>query len=107
MLNRKITELGIYLVDRSTPSRILDPQYVGERHYAAATTTQRILQRYKELRTSSPFGMDELSEDDKKIVGRARRLQRFMAAVRGGRAVPGIAGKYVRNDLQLRAHLRR
>ena len=99
-LNRKITELGIYpAVDPlDSTSRILDAQYIGERHYTAATTTQRILQRYKELQDIiAILGMDELSEDDKKIVGRARRLQRFMSqpfAV--AEQFTGIPGKYVK-----------
>ncbi len=102
VLNRKITELGIYpAVDPlDSTSRILDAQYVGERHYTAATTTQRILQRYKELQDIiAILGMDELSEDDKKIVGRARRLQRFMSqpfAV--AEQFTGIPGKYVKLD---------
>ena len=100
VLNRKITELGIYpAVDPlDSTSRILDAQYIGERHYVAATTTQRILQRYKELQDIiAILGMDELSEDDKKIVGRARRLQRFMSqpfAV--AEQFTGIPGKYVK-----------
>ena len=100
VLNRKITELGIYpAVDPlDSTSRILDAQYLGERHYTAATTTQRILQRYKELQDIiAILGMDELSEDDKKIVGRARRLQRFMSqpfAV--AEQFTGIPGKYVK-----------
>jgi F-type H+-transporting ATPase subunit beta len=99
-LNRKITELGIYpAVDPlDSTSRILSPQYVGERHYAAATTTQRILQRYKELQDIiAILGMDELSEDDKLVVGRARRLQRFMSqpfAV--AEQFTGVPGKYVK-----------
>jgi F-type H+-transporting ATPase subunit beta len=82
VLSRAITELGIYpAVDPlASGSRILDPQFVGERHYKAATAVQRILQRYKELQDIiAILGMDELSEDDKKIVGRARRIQRFMS----------------------------
>jgi F-type H+/Na+-transporting ATPase subunit beta len=100
VLNRKITELGIYpAVDPlDSTSRILDAQYIGERHYNAATQTQRILQRYKELQDIiAILGMDELSEDDKKIVGRARRLQRFMSqpfAV--AEQFTGIPGKYVK-----------
>jgi F-type H+-transporting ATPase subunit beta len=99
-LNRKITELGIYpAVDPlDSTSRILDPQFVGERHYAAATRTQRILQRYKELQDIiAILGMDELSEEDKLVVGRARRLQRFMSqpfAV--AEQFTGIPGKYVK-----------
>ena len=82
VLSRAITELGIYpAVDPlSSGSRILDPQFVGERHYSVASAVQRILQRYKELQDIiAILGMDELSEDDKKIVGRARRIQRFMS----------------------------
>ena len=82
VLSRAITELGIYpAVDPlASGSRILDPQFVGERHYKAATAVQRILQRYKELQDIiAILGMDELSEEDKKIVGRARRIQRFMS----------------------------
>ena len=100
VLSRAITELGIYpAVDPlASSSRILDPQYVGARHYAAATAVQRILQRYKELQDIiAILGMDELSEDDKKIVGRARRIQRFMSqpfAV--AHQFTGIEGKYVK-----------
>jgi F-type H+-transporting ATPase subunit beta len=82
VLSRKISELGIYpAVDPlDSTSRFLDPQYIGERHYNAASQTQRILQRYKELQDIiAILGMDELSEDDKKTVARARRLQRFMS----------------------------
>ena len=82
VLSRAITELGIYpAVDPlASSSRIVDPQYVGQRHYSVASAVQRILQRYKELQDIiAILGMDELSEDDKKIVGRARRIQRFMS----------------------------
>src|SRR6187397_1989677 len=100
VLSRAITELGIYpAVDPlASSSRILDPQFLGERHYKAATEVQRILQRYKELQDIiAILGMDELSEDDKKIVGRARRVQRFMSqpfAV--SEQFTGIPGKYVK-----------
>jgi F-type H+-transporting ATPase subunit beta len=100
VLSRAITELGIYpAVDPlASSSRILDPQYLGARHYKAATDVQKILQRYKELQDIiAILGMDELSEDDKKIVGRARRLQRFMSqpfAV--AEQFTGIPGKYVK-----------
>src|SRR5579863_9281170 len=82
VLSRAITELGIYpAVDPlASSSRIMDAQYIGERHYRVATEVQRILQRYKELQDIiAILGMDELAEDDKKIVGRARRIQRFMS----------------------------
>src|SRR4051812_24961367 len=100
VLSRAITELGIYpAVDPlASSSRILDPQFVGPRHYAAATSVQRILQRYKELQDIiAILGMDELSEEDKKTVARARRIQRFMSqpfAV--AQQFTGIEGKYVK-----------
>ncbi|HJR41329.1 MAG TPA: F0F1 ATP synthase subunit beta [Gemmatimonadaceae bacterium] len=100
VLSRAITELGIYpAVDPlASSSRILDAQYIGERHYKVATEVQRILQRYKELQDIiAILGMDELSEDDKKIVGRARRIQRFMSqpfAVAS--QFTGRPGKYVK-----------
>lgn len=81
-LSRAISELGIYpAVDPlDSTSRILDAQYVGERHYRVANDVQRILQRYKELQDIiAILGMDELTEEDKVIVGRARRLQRFLS----------------------------
>jgi F-type H+-transporting ATPase subunit beta len=100
VLSRAITELGIYpAVDPlASSSRILDAQYIGERHYKAATEVQRILQRYKELQDIiAILGMDELSEDDKRVVGRARRIQRFMSqpfAV--AHQFTGMEGKYVK-----------
>src|SRR5689334_12088004 len=102
VLSRAITELGIYpAVDPlASSSRILDAQYIGERHYKVATEVQRILQRYKELQDIiAILGMDELSEDDKRIVARARRVQRFMSqpfAV--AQQFTGIEGKYVKLD---------
>jgi F-type H+/Na+-transporting ATPase subunit beta len=81
-LSRAISELGIYpAVDPlDSTSRIMDPQYVGQRHYDVATSVQRILQRYKELQDIiAILGMDELTEEDKVIVGRARRIQRFLS----------------------------
>ena len=100
VLSRAITELGIYpAVDPlASSSRILDAQFIGARHYKVATDVQRILQRYKELQDIiAILGMDELSEDDKKIVARARRVQRFMSqpfAV--AETFTGITGKYVK-----------
>ena len=102
VLSRAITELGIYpAVDPlASGSRILDPQFIGERHYKAATEVQRILQRYKELQDIiAILGMDELSEDDKKIVGRARRIQRFMSQPFSvAEQFTGITGKYCKID---------
>jgi len=100
VLSRAITELGIYpAVDPlASSSRILDPQFIGDRHYKVATEVQRILQRYKELQDIiAILGMDELSEEDKRIVARARRVQRFMSqpfAV--AQQFTGIVGKYVK-----------
>ena len=100
VLSRGITELGIYpAVDPlASSSRILDPMYLGERHYKVATDVQKILQRYKELQDIiAILGMDELSEDDKKIVGRARRLQRFMSQPFSvAEQFTGIPGRYVK-----------
>src|SRR5688500_11960078 len=82
VLSRAITELGIYpAVDPlASSSRILAAQYAGKRHSRVASEVQRILQRYKELQDIiAILGMDELSEDDKIVVARARRIQRFMS----------------------------
>ena len=82
VLSRPLTALGIYpAVDPlDSTSRALDPQIVGEEHYFVATEVQRILQRYKDLQDIiAILGIDELSEEDKLIVGRARRIQRFLA----------------------------
>ena len=81
-LERAITEKGIYpAVDPlASSSRILDPQYVGERHYAIARRVQTTLQRYRELQDIiAILGVDELSEEDKLIVHRARRIERFLS----------------------------
>jgi F-type H+/Na+-transporting ATPase subunit beta len=100
VLSRKISELGIYpAVDPlDSTSRILDPQFIGERHYRVAMEVQRILQRYKDLQDIiAILGMDELSEDDKIIVGRARRLQRFLSQpFHVAEVFTGRAGKYVK-----------
>jgi F-type H+-transporting ATPase subunit beta len=81
-LSRPLTALGIYpAVDPlDSTSRALDPQIIGEEHYFVATEVQRILQRYKDLQDIiAILGIDELSEEDKLVVGRARRIQRFLA----------------------------
>ncbi len=81
-LERSISEKGIYpAVDPlASSSRILDPQYVGENHYRVARRVQRTLQRYRELQDIiAILGVDELSEDDKLIVHRARRIERFLS----------------------------
>jgi len=82
VLSRALTELGIYpAVDPlDSTSRILDPQVVGPDHYAVARRVQSILQRYKELQDIiAILGMDELSDDDKLVVARARKIQRFLS----------------------------
>jgi len=82
VLSRPLTALGIYpAVDPlDSTSRALDPQVVGEEHYDTATEVQRVLQRYRDLQDIiAILGVDELSEEDKLIVGRARRMQRFLA----------------------------
>lgn len=82
VLNRALTEIGIYpAVDPlDSSSTILDPEIVGEEHYQVAREAQRILQQYKELQDIiAILGMEELSDDQKQVVARARRLQRFLA----------------------------
>ena len=99
-LSRAISELGIYpAVDPlDSTSRILDAQFLGERHYRVATEVQRILQRYKELQDIiAILGMDELTEEDKVIVGRARRIQRFLSQpFFVAEQFTGRPGKYVK-----------
>lgn len=82
VLNRALTEIGIYpAVDPlDSSSTILDPEIVGEEHYNVAREVQRVLQRYKDLQDIiAILGMEELSEEDKQLVGRARRIQRFLS----------------------------
>ena len=81
-LERKISEKGIYpaIDPLASSSRILDPQYVGERHYKIARRVQQTLQRYRELQDIiAILGVDELSEEDKLVVHRARRIERFLS----------------------------
>ena len=99
VLSRSIVELGIYpAVDPlESTSRILDPRIVGEEHYQVARQVQEILQKYKELQDIiAILGMDELSEDDKLVVSRARKVQRFLSQpffVAG--QFTGLEGRYV------------
>ena len=82
LLDRAISELGIYpaVHPLKSTSRMLDPQVVGEHHYKIATETQRVLQRYADLKDIiAILGMEELSEEDRQTVHRARRLQRFLS----------------------------
>jgi F-type H+-transporting ATPase subunit beta len=81
VLSRSLTELGLYpAVDPlDSSSTVLDPEIVGEEHYQVAREVQRVLQRYKDLQDIiAILGMEELSEEDKKLVARARRIQRFL-----------------------------
>ena len=100
VLSRKIVELGIYpAVDPlDSTSRILDPRILGEEHYNTAREVQQILQRYEDLLDIiAILGMDELSEDDKLIVSRARKIQRFLSQpFHVAEQFTGVAGKYVK-----------
>jgi len=82
VLNRSLAELGIYpAVDPlDSTSTVLDPQIVGEEHYAVARDIQRVLQRYKDLQDIiAILGMEELTEEDKLTVARARKIQKFLS----------------------------
>jgi F-type H+-transporting ATPase subunit beta len=98
-LERSIVEKGIYpAVDPLvSTSRILDPRVVGEEHYATAREVQRVLQRYKDLQDIiAILGIDELNEDDKLIVSRARKIERFFSQpMYVAEQFTGIPGKYV------------
>ena len=100
VLSRQIAELGIYpAVDPlDSTSRVLSPLYVGEEHYAVAREVQRILQRYKDLQDIiAILGMDELSEEDKVMVQRARKIQRFLSQpFFVAEQFTGIQGRYVK-----------
>jgi F-type H+-transporting ATPase subunit beta len=99
VLSRQIASMGIYpAVDPlDSTSRILDPRILGEEHYTVARSTQQILQRYKDLQDIiAILGVDELSEEDKLIVGRARRIQRFLSQpFFVAEQFTGVPGKYV------------
>ncbi len=99
VLSRQIAELGIYpAVDPlDSTSRILDPHIIGEEHYSVARRVQAVLQRYKELQDIiAILGMDELSDEDKLTVSRARKIQRFLSQpFHVAEAFTGTPGKYV------------
>lgn len=99
VLSRQIVELGIYpAVDPlDSTSRILDPRILGEEHYTVARSVQKVLQRYRELQDIiAILGMDELAEEDKIIVSRARKIQRFLSQpFHVAEAFTGMPGKYV------------
>jgi len=99
VLDRKISELGIYpaIDPLQSTSRILDPRVIGDRHYGVARQVQQILQKYKDLQDIiNILGMDELSDNDKLVVGRARKLQKFMSQpFFVAEQFTGTEGKYV------------
>jgi F-type H+-transporting ATPase subunit beta len=100
VLSRQISELGIYpAVDPlASTSKILSPMIVGEEHYGVARAVQQVLQKYKDLQDIiAILGIDELSEDDKIIVGRARKIQRFLSQpFHVAEQFTGIPGKFVK-----------
>ncbi|MEE9295203.1 MAG: F0F1 ATP synthase subunit beta, partial [Phycisphaerae bacterium] len=100
VLSRSISEKGIYpaIDPLASSSRIVDPQYVGEEHYAVARRVQTILQRYQELQDIiAILGVDELSEEDKLIVARARKIERFFSQpFYLAEQFTGFPGKYTR-----------
>ena len=100
VLSRAVSERGIYpAVDPlASSSRALDPSIVGERHYAVARSVQQTLQRYADLQDIiAILGMDELSEEDKLVVARARKMQQFLSQpFHVAEQFTGMAGKYVK-----------
>ena len=107
VLSRQLAELGIYpAVDPlDSTSRVLDPHVIGEEHYTVARSVQSILQRYKDLQDIiAILGMDELSEDDKQLVSRARKVQRFLSQpFHVAEAFTGMSGKYVKLNETVRS----
>merc|ERR1711862_715134 len=99
VLSREISDLGIYpAVDPlDSTSRLMDPELIGERHYTVAQATKKILQDYKNLQDIiAVLGLDELSEDDKATVNRARRIQKFMSQPFSVAEVfTGVKGEFV------------
>ena len=107
VLSRQIAELGIYpAVDPlDSTSRILDPNVVGEEHYGVARGVQQVLQKYKELQDIiAILGMDELSDEDKLVVARARRIQRFLSQpFHVAETFTGTPGVYVKLEATVKA----
>ena len=105
-LSRQIVELGIYpAVDPlGSSSRILDPRILGEEHYNTAQDVKRVLQRYKDLQDIiAILGLDELSDEDKLIVARARKIQRFFSQpFHVAEQFTGLQGKYVKLEDTIR-----
>jgi len=106
VLSRKISQLGIYpAVDPlDSTSRILDPKVVGDRHYTVARNVQKVLQRYKDLQDIiAILGIDELSEEDKVVVARARKIQKFLSQpMFVAEAFTGRKGRYVKLEDTIR-----
>jgi F-type H+-transporting ATPase subunit beta len=106
-LSRPIAEKGIYpAVDPlESTSRIMDPTIIGEEHYNVAQSVKQTLQRYKDLQDIiAILGMDELSEEDKLIVARARKLERFLSqAFHVAEQFTGVAGTYVKLEDTIRS----
>jgi F-type H+-transporting ATPase subunit beta len=106
VLSRKIAEMGIYpAVDPlDSSSKALDPKIVGDEHYETARAVQAVLQRYKDLQDIiAILGMDELSDEDKAVVGRARRIQRFLSQpFHVAEVFNGVPGCYVKLEDTLR-----
>jgi F-type H+-transporting ATPase subunit beta len=102
VLDRAIVDRGIYpAVDPlGSTSRILDPKIVGEEHYAVARAVQKIVQRYRDLQDIiAILGMDELSEEDRLVVGRARRIEQFLSQpFFVAEAFTGTPGRYVKTE---------
>jgi F-type H+-transporting ATPase subunit beta len=107
VLNRAISELGIYpAVDPlDSTSRVLEPRIVGQEHYETARAVQSLLQRYKSLQDIiAILGMDELSEEDKLTVTRARKIQRFLSQpFHVAEVFTGISGKFVQIEDTIRS----
>jgi F-type H+-transporting ATPase subunit beta len=106
-LERSIAEKGIYpAVDPlASSSRIVAPEYIGERHYAVARQVQQILQRYKDLQDIiAILGVDELSEEDKVVVGRARKIERFLSQpFYVAEQFTGFEGNYTKREDTIRS----
>jgi F-type H+-transporting ATPase subunit beta len=106
VLSRQIAELGIYpAVDPlASTSKILDPRILGDEHYNTARAVQAVLQKYKDLQDIiAILGIDELSEEDRVIVGRARKIQRFLSQpFHVAEQFTGIPGKYVKIEETIR-----
>ena len=107
VLSRQIAELGIYpaVAPLDSTSRILDPNVVGEEHYGVARGVQQVLQKYKELQDIiAILGMDELSDDDKLVVARARRIPRFLSQpIHVAETFTGTPGVYVKLEATVKA----